>query len=164
MSADLVKAAMTIIDQRTGQVKAISGGRGKKTGSRTLNRATDITRQPGSTFKILAAFAPAIDAGGMTLASVEDDAPMTYQNGKKLKNYKNRYRGFTTIREAITNSINVVTVKTLTDIGTGLGYQYVKDFGITTLEEGDNNQALSLGGLTKGVKNIELTDAPPTAP
>ena len=153
------QAAMTIIDQRTGQVKAISGGRGKKTGSRTLNRATDITRQPGSTFKILAAFAPAIDAGGMTLASVEDDAPMTYQNGKELKNYKNRYRGFTTIREAITNSINVVTVKTLTDIGTGLGYQYVKDFGITTLEEGDNNQALALGGLTKGVKNIELTAA-----
>ncbi|MDD6551463.1 MAG: transglycosylase domain-containing protein [Lachnospiraceae bacterium] len=153
------QAAMTVIDQRTGQVKAISGGRGKKTGSVNLNRATDITRQPGSAFKVLAAFAPAIDAGGMTLASVEDDAPELYENGREVKNYDGHYHGFTTIREAITDSINVVAVKTLTDIGTGLGYQYVKDFGFSTLEEGDNNQALALGSLIKGVKNIELTAA-----
>lgn len=153
------QAAMTIMDQRSGRVRAIVGGRGTKSGSRTLDRATDITRQPGSTFKVLAAFAPALDAGGMTLASVEDDAPMRYQNGTPLRNYDNRYRGFTTIREAIVSSINVVTVKTLTDIGTGLGYQYVKDFGISTLKEGDNNQALALGGLTSGVKNYELAAA-----
>jgi len=151
------QAACTVIDQSTGYVVALCGGRGDKTASRTLNRATDTTRQPGSCFKILAAFAPALDAGGKTLASVQDDSPMNYTNGIPLRNYDNRYRGFTNVREAITDSINVVTVKTLMEIGTGLGYQYVQNFGITTLESGDNNQALALGGISRGVKNIELT-------
>lgn len=153
------QTAMTIIDQSTGSVVALCGGRGDKTGSKTLSRATGITRQPGSTFKILAAYAPALDSGGLTLATVQDDAPMTYANGTSLSNYDNNYRGFTTIREAIEDSINVVAVKTLTQIGTGLGYEYVQDFGITTLESGDNNQALALGGITNGVTNLELAGA-----
>ena len=74
------QASMTVIDQSTGEVKAIVGGRGDKTANKTLNRATDTKRQPGSTFKILSAYAPALDIGGMTLASVQDDAPYTYSN------------------------------------------------------------------------------------
>ncbi len=153
------QAAMTVIDQKTGAVVALVGGRGDKIGSRTLNRATGITRQPGSTFKILAAYAPALDAGGLTLASVQDDAPMTYADGTPLRNVDGNYRGFTPLREAITDSINVVTVKTLTQIGTGLGYEYVQNFGITTLASGDNTQSLALGGITNGVTNLELTAA-----
>lgn len=153
------QVAMTVIDQSTGYVMAICGGRGEKPGSRTLNRATGITRQPGSTFKVIAAFAPALDAGGMTLASVQDDAPTAYANGTSLSNYDNSYRGFTNIRNAITYSINIVTVKTLTQISTGLGYEYVQDFGISTLTSGDNTQSLALGGITKGVTNLELAGA-----
>ena len=153
------QAAMTVIDQSTGNVVALVGGRGDKTASKTLNRATGITRQPGSTFKVLAAYAPALDAGGLTLASVQDDAPMTYANGTPLSNYDNNYRGFTNIRTAITHSINVVTVRTLTQIGTSLGYEYVQNLGISTLTSDDNNQALALGGITKGVTNLELTGA-----
>ena len=153
------QAAMTVIDQSTGHVVALVGGRGDKTASRTLNRATDITRQPGSTFKVLAAYAPALDSAGLTLATVQDDAPMSYANGTPLNNYDHSYKGLTNLRMAITKSMNIVTVKTLTQIGTGLGYEYVKDFGITTLESGDNNQALALGGITHGVTNLELTGA-----
>lgn len=153
------QAAMTVIDQSTGHVVALVGGRGEKVASKTLNRATGITRQPGSTFKVLAAYAPALDAGGLTLASVQDDAPMTYANGTPLSNYDNHYRGYTNIRTAITHSINVVTVKTLTEIGTSLGFNYVQKFGISTLDSGDNNQSLCLGGITNGVKNYELTAA-----
>lgn len=154
------QAALTVIDQKTGEVKAMVGGRGEKTANRTLNRATDSVRQPGSTFKVLAAFAPAIDTGQMTIASVEDDAPFTYSNGTPLRNYDNRYRGFTSIREAITYSINVVTVKTLADIGVDTGYKYlVKKFGFTTLSDQDRTEALALGGITHGVKNLELTAA-----
>lgn len=154
------QAALTVIDQRNGEVKAIVGGRGEKTGNLTLNRATGSVRQPGSTFKVLAAFAPALDTGKMSLASVEDDAPYTYKNGTELKNYDQIYRGFTSIREAITHSINVVTVKTLKDIGIDTGYHYLTDrFGFTTLTEQDYNEALALGGITNGVTNIELTAA-----
>lgn len=153
------QAAMTVIDQSTGEVKAIVGGRGDKTGSRTLNRATDTARQPGSTFKVLAAYAPALDTAGMTLATVQDDAPYTYTNGTSLRNYDNTYRGFTTLRYAITKSINVVTVKTLTDISPQVGYDYLKNFGFTTLDQKDIVQSLALGGITKGVTNLELTAA-----
>lgn len=153
------QAALTIIDQSTGEVKAIVGGRGAKVANRTLNRATDSTRQPGSTFKVLAAYAPALDGAGMTLATVEDDAPYEYANGTPLKNYDSRYRGFTDFRTAITYSINVVTVKCLTDIGVDNGYSYLQDFGFTTLTDSDRVQSLALGGLTNGVTNLELTAA-----
>lgn len=150
--------AMTIIDQSTGEVKAIVGGRGDKAGNRTWNRATKTCRQPGSTFKIIACYAPALDAGGKTLASVQDDAPFTV-GSKTYNNYDYKYRGFTNVRTAITNSINIVTVKTLQDIGVDLGYEYAESFGFSTLVEEDKNLGLSLGGLTQGVTNLELTAA-----
>ena len=155
------QASMTVIDQSTGEVKAIVGGRGDKTANKTLNRATDTKRQPGSTFKILSAYAPALDIGGMTLASVQDDAPYTYSNAAHtpVNNYDKSYRGFTTIREGITYSINIVAVKTLTDIGVDIGYEYLQNFGFSTLCDSDRAQALALGGITNGVTNLELTAA-----
>lgn len=156
------QTALTVIDQTTGEIKAIVGGRGEKTANKTLNRATDTTRQPGSTFKIIAAYAPALDAGGKTLADVQDDAPYHYETGEgaAVNNYDGRYRGFTTLREAITDSINIVTVKTLTEIGPSLGYDYIRNFGFTTVGiDESGNPTLALGGLTKGVSNLELTAA-----
>lgn len=156
------QVALTIIDNSTGEVKAIVGGRGEKTASKTLNRATNSTQQPGSTFKVIACYAAALDAGGFTLASVQDDAPFNYsgENGGPVRNYNSRYQGFTTLREAIKMSMNIVTVKTYTDITPQLGYEYIKDFGITTiLPEEATNQSLCLGGATNGVTNLELTAA-----
>lgn len=150
--------AMTIMDQSTGEVKAIVGGRGDKAGNRTWNRATKTTRQPGSTFKIIACYAPALDAGGKTLASTQDDAPFTVGT-KKYNNYTHRYEGYTNLRKAITKSMNIVTVKTLQDIGVDLGYEYAQNFGFSTLVDTDKNLGLSLGGLTQGVTNLELTGA-----
>jgi penicillin-binding protein 1A len=152
------QVALTVIDQSTGEVKALVGGRGEKAGNRTLNRATDTPRQPGSTFKIIGCYAPALDAGGLTLASVQDNAPYTVGT-KTYKNYNDSYTGYTTVRAAITGSINIVTVKTLEQIGVGLGYQYAEDFGFTTLCDQDKNLGLALGGLTNGVTNLELTAA-----
>ena len=152
------EVALTLMDQSTGEVKALVGGRGEKSGNRTWNRATDTCRQPGSTFKIIGCYAAALDAGGLSLASVQDDAPFTV-GSKKFHNYDNSYRGFTDLRTAITHSINIVTVKTLQQIGVDLGYEYAENFGITTLTEDDKNLSLALGGLTHGVTNLELTGA-----
>lgn len=152
------QVAMTIIDQRTGEVRAISGGRGDKAGNRTWNRVTNTTRQPGSTFKVLTCYAPALDAGGKTLASVQDDAPFTVGT-KTYSNYDDIFRGYTTVREAIMDSINIVTVKNLQEIGVNTGYSYGEAFGFTTLKETDKNLGLALGGLTNGVSNLELTGA-----
>ena len=151
--------AMTVIDQSTGEVKALVGGRGDKVGNRTWNRATNTQRQPGSTFKIIGCYAAALDAGGKTLASVQDDAPLTVGE-KEYKNAKEgAFYGWTTIREGITNSYNITTLKTLQDVGIGLGYEYALKFGFTTLVDDDRTLGLPLGGLTYGVTNLELTAA-----
>lgn len=88
------QASFFIMDQHTGEVKALSGGRGEKTASRTLNRATNVYRQPGSSFKVLTAFAPAIDTCGATLGTVYYDAPYTIGT-KTFRNWWGESRGFT---------------------------------------------------------------------
>ena len=158
--------SMVVMDQATGYVKGIVGGRGEKTASLSLNRATDTNRQPGSTFKIVSTYAPALDSAGMTLATTQYDAPYKYDNGKgrEVRNANRNYSGWTSLRNGIMNSINIVAVKTLTDITTQLGVTYLENFGFTTIQtettaDGHNDfgQTLALGGLTNGVKNIELT-------
>lgn len=164
------QASMTIIDQNTGYVKAIVGGRGEKTASLSLNRATNTVRQPGSLFKVLAAFGPAIDKCNYTVASVFDDAPYAYESGQEVKNWwGSRYYGLSSIREGIKESMNIVAVKCLTEIGPEIGFEYLKNFGFTTLVESQENanggydtdvtQSLSLGGLTNGVTNLEVCAA-----
>ncbi len=161
--------SLTIEDQATGNVVAMIGGRGEKTGNRTLNRATDSPRQPGSTFKVVAAYAPALDAAGMTLADTQDDAPFTFEDGTPCRNwYGESYRGITTLRVGIQDSMNIIAVKTLSDITPALGFDYLLRFGFTTLVDqqeiggriySDIQQTLALGGLTKGVTNYELNAA-----
>ena len=164
------QASATIIDQYTGHVVAVVGGRGSKTASLTLNRATDTKRQPGSCFKVLAAYAPAIDAAGYTLASTQVDEPYNYANGRPVSNwYTTGYKGICTYRYGIEQSLNIIAVKAITDITPQLGFDYLLNFGFTTLVErrtasdgtisSDITQALSLGGLTDGVTNLELTAA-----
>lgn len=152
------QVAMTVIDQSTGEVKALVGGRGEKEGNLVLNRATDTTRQPGSTFKIIGCYSAALDAAGLTLATVQDDCEFIIGE-KTYRNSDDEFHGLTTIREAIINSYNITTLKTLQQIGAGLGFEYAQKFGFTTLSEGDRNLSLCLGGLTNGVKNLELTAA-----
>ena len=158
--------SMTIEDQSTGNVVALVGGRGAKEANRTLNRATSTTRQPGSTFKIVSTYAPALDSAGLTLADVFVDAPFNYANGKPVSNwYSSGYRGICSLRDGIRDSLNIIAVKTLTSIKPQLGYDYLQNFGFTTLVESeerngqifsDIQQSLALGGITHGVTNMEL--------
>lgn len=165
------QSSMVIMNQKTGEVVGLIGGRGDKTGNRTLNRATTTSRQPGSTFKVLSTYLPALDSAGMTLASVIDDAPYKYPGTEQyVKNWDGaNYKGLTTLREAITNSMNIVTVKTLAEVTPQVGFDYLLKLGFTTLvdsktsEDGkvysDINLSMALGGITNGVTNLELTAA-----
>lgn len=163
------QVSFTVMDQNTGYVKAIVGGRGKKNVNLSLNRATDSTRQPGSTFKVLAAYAPAIDTMGYTLSTTIVDEPYRYSNGRSVNNWYSGYRGTVTVKKAIADSMNVCAVKTITAITPQLGYDYLCNFGITTLVDNrvekdgsvtsDIHQPLALGGITDGVTNLEMTAA-----
>lgn len=163
------QTAIVIEDHSTGYVVAIVGGRGVKEGRRTLNRATTAKRSPGSTFKVLAAFAPALDSAGQTLATVYNDAPFAYDTGVLVRNwYTTGYKGIVSIRDAIRESMNVIAVKTVTVISPRLAYDYLLNFGFSTLTDGleingetftDVRQPIALGGLTIGTTPYELNAA-----
>ena len=124
---------------------------------------------PCSTFKIVSTYAPALNEKGMTLATTFEDEPYEYPDGSPVNNATRSYNGTTTIRTAIQNSINVVAVKCLEKVTPELGLKYLDNFGFTTLAHGteadkdangnvwsDANLATALGGITRGVTNVEL--------
>ena len=166
------QVTIVVEDQSTGHVVAMIGGRGTKEGSRTLNRATDSYRSPGSTFKIIAGYAPAFDTGQLTLASVQNDAPFNYHDGTPVSNWYDTsavpYRGLCSLREGIYDSLNIVAVKTVTQITPQLGFDYAVKFGISSMVAAqeingnvysDIEQSIVLGGLTKGVSTYDLNAA-----
>ena len=151
------------MDYTNGHVLALCGGRGEKTQNLTLNRAVDTTRQPGSCFKVLAAYAPALDAAGYTLGTAIDDSPFHYGGSinRDVHNWwGDSYSGLSTVREGIRDSMNVLAVKTLYDIGEDLSIQYLQNFGFTTIDPVmDAGVATALGGITNGITNKEITAA-----
>ena len=153
------QVSFVLMDQFTGQVLAVSGGRGEKLASRTLNRATDSLRQPGSVFKVLTAFAPALDGKNATLATVYYDEPYSV-GAKSFRNWYGRFYGYCSIREAIVYSMNIVAVRCMMEtVSPQLGVWYARNLGISTLSENDYNPSTALGGITDGVSNLELTAA-----
>lgn len=162
-----LQTSMVIMDNYTGQVKALSGGR-EKTGDLVFNRATQGYRQPGSVFKVLAAYAPAIDMGIVYPGTVYLDEKFTVNGWTPNNWWRDGYRGPYTVREAIRDSANIIAAKTITDVGAQNAFNYLLEFGFKELvysEEingkiySDVNANISLGGLTKGVSTLELSAA-----
>lgn len=163
------QSAMVIIDYRTGHLKAIVGGR-NVSGQKIYNRALN-PRQPGSSVKPFAVYTPAIASGRYTAASVIDDVP-AYLTGnpnvrwpinwyENYRGYEFKYRGISTLREGIEQSMNVVTAKLANELGVETCIEYMKKFGVSTIvDEGrinDHNlSTVALGGMTKGISPIEL--------
>lgn len=165
------QSSMVIIDPHNGELKAVVGGR-NVSGQRIFNRATN-PRQPGSSIKPLTVFTPAIDSGEYTAATVVDDRP-TYLLGDGrtrwpinwYEYYSNmvNYRGLVSMRESLEQSINVTAAKVVSDMGVERAADYLQKFGISTLiKEGPSNDmnvaALALGGMTRGITPVELTNA-----
>lgn len=168
------QSATVIMDYRTGQIKALVGGRDIE-GARILNRATASRRQPGSAMKPIAAYLPALD-NGYTAATPIDDVPF-YVNGKLWpKNwYRDRYRGIHTLRRSVEQSVNVNAVKVVESIGIQTSMSYLEKLGIISKTDPENDSfvtakenkasndenlsALGLGGMTKGLTPLELTAA-----
>lgn len=157
------QTAFVLMDYRTGQIKALYGGRGDKI-NLGFNFATQAERQPGSTFKVLASYAPAIDTGLMTPSTLLKNEAVSYTqwDGKLYspKNWDNNYDGKDyTVRQGIANSMNILAVKTLDLVGLDTSYNYLERFGFTTLVNSDKNLPLALGGITNGVTPLELNAA-----
>lgn len=161
-NAGTPQGAMVIIDPKNGQVRALYGGSGKKVGS-PLNRASSILmqRQPGSTFKPIAVYGPAINEKKITAATIVDDVPV-YLNGinnrRYPENYDLTYKGLTNIRDGIRDSLNVVAAKTWTyNLGANLSLKYLSKVNIDRTGEG--YVSMSLGGLKTGVNPLQMAAA-----
>ena len=162
------QASCTVIDQHTGYVKAVTGGRGEKTENLGFNRATDAERQPGSCFKVVAAFLPFIDTMG-GLCNMFEDKPYAFADGTPVKNWYGGYRGWASIRMGIQESMNIIAVQAITAVTPEVAFRYLKRLGFTTIVDEyvspsgvlftDIQQSTALGGLTYGVTNLEITAA-----
>ncbi len=166
------EAAMLIMDQFTGEVKGVAGGKGAKTASRTLNRATQTVRQPGSSIKPIAVYAPAIEYGYITPGTVVDDVPSTFNSGTSNewspRNWYSDYWGLSNIRRGIEWSMNIVAVKVLNQLGVDRSFNFMKkNLNITSLVDREKRSggifsdkqlnSLALGGLTDGISVVEMT-------
>ena len=155
---DPAQAAMVIIDHQTGQVIACVGGLGEKDTARGLNRATQSTRQTGSSIKPLAVLAPGIDKKKFTAATIYADVEKTFEGNYSPKNYDG-YLGEVTVRRAVESSQNIPFVEMMEQIGIKTSISYLKDMGVTSLTDKDESLSLALGGLDKGITPLEMAAA-----
>ena len=152
--------SVVVMNQSNGQVAAISGGRGEKEGSLTLNRALHCHRQPGSASMIISTFAPAIDSCGATLASTYYDAPYSSGNQQVLNWWGNPYLGYNNIRQAITYSMNVIGAGCLTSlVSDSTAYDYLELFGLVDANVFESSASLASASQSYTVTNEMLTAA-----
>lgn len=157
------QGAMLVLDPTNGQIRGMYGAFGQKTANFTLNRATDMQRQPGSSFKPIAVYAPAIDMGVITPGTVIDDVPVYMDTTKPNVPYPRNvesgtYQGLITIRKAITKSQNVVAAQVFRDyLKPENSIKYLKKVNIDRPKEGYISMAL--GGLNEGVNPLIMASA-----
>jgi penicillin-binding protein 1A len=151
----VLQVAFLAMDPRTGHIRAMVGGRDFK--RYQFNRATQASRQPGSSFKPFV-YTAAIEAG-FTPADIIDDSPVVYRDAHgadwKPENFDKEFKGPVTLRRALYESRNVVTVKLLEKIGAGVAANMALRMGITT----KLNRDLSMGLGTSEVTLLEMVNA-----
>ncbi|MFY0542586.1 transglycosylase domain-containing protein [Brevibacillus sp. H7] len=151
-----VESAMIVVDAKNGGIAAMMGGRNYQ--RKGWNLAVDMRRQPGSTLKPLAVYAPALDTrDDLNIHSSLSNQRQSF-NGYKPTNYDGVYSDSVDLSRALIKSMNVPAVWLLNEIGVETGVEYLKKFGIT-LEPQDRNLAIALGGLYKGTSPLEMAQA-----
>ena len=172
VSGEGAQSSMIIIDSQNGDILGVVGAIGEKSGNRIQNYATDTLRPPGSTIKPLSVYAPALERGIITYASVYDDTPYSFENGKAWpKNANGIYHGLSTMSYALANSTNTIPLKILDELGLSHSFYFLKDYlHLDDLVESGKNSsgasitdmdyaALALGQLNYGVSVRDITSA-----
>ena len=150
------EGAIVVLEPSSGLVLAMVGGR-SYSGSLSFNRAADIRRQPGSVIKPVIAYAPAFEYLGYTAADMILDEETVFADYMP-SNYGDKYYGWVTLREAVTKSLNIPAVKTLSAVGIDRAKAFAESLGIEFDPE-DNSLALALGGFTYGVSPLQIAGA-----
>ncbi len=163
------QSAMVVLDPYTGGIRGIVGGIGKKSGNLVLNRASGTLRQPGSTIKPIAVYAPAIEHGIINAADVYSDKKLSYGEWSP-QNYDKRFWGPVSVRYALKKSLNTIPVQILEELGPDVSFNHlVNNLKFTSLVRSEERggkvysdiglSQLALGGLTDGISLTELAAA-----
>ncbi len=149
------ESAAAVIDSKTGGIMALIGGREHKS-RRAFSRATDARRQPGSSLKPIAVYAPAVERGSVPSTFV-DDTPGEFGSWSP-RNFNDSYLGLITLRTALAKSQNVSAVRLLESMGVEAAMDSMRRFGMTTTKN-DAYLPVSLGSMADGVTPLEMARA-----
>ncbi|OEF95630.1 transglycosylase domain-containing protein [Desulfuribacillus alkaliarsenatis] len=159
----LQEVGVTVLDPKTGAIWAMGGGRDF---NRSQTNHTRVTRQPGSSIKTLAVFAPAIEKKILMPGTIIDDVPFvrpdpSSRTGEYFpQNWDRKFHGLTTARVALQWSYNIPALKVFEQLSPQVGMGYVEQLGINTITNGDRHQlASAIGGMERGVTVEEMTGA-----
>lgn len=156
---DFMQSAMVVMDHSNGNVLGIMGGADEKKGALSLNRATQLPRQPGSCMKPFGAYGPAFEMGVLSPASGLDDSMLPNSNWQP-GNYYGYYNGYVTARAAIAYSMNLPAVRANQKVDINYAFNFAKNCGLSRLTEEDLNSAsLGLGGVTNGFTVLQMATA-----
>ncbi|HHU76459.1 MAG TPA: PBP1A family penicillin-binding protein [Firmicutes bacterium] len=150
------QAAAVVANPATGEILALVGGREYSKGNQSLRYLS--RRQPGSAIKPIAVYAPAMEENLITPGSIIDDAPFI-RGSWAPENFDRRFRGLVTIREALVPSLNVAAVKTFAQLTPEIGLSYLKQMGVSSIQDGDYNLATAIGGMTQGISPLDMAQA-----
>ncbi|NQX64444.1 PBP1A family penicillin-binding protein [Paenibacillus qinlingensis] len=151
----LIQSGAAVVDQKTGGVRALAGGRGEGV-FRGFSRATQLRRQPGSAFKPVAVYGPALELGYQP-STMLFDGPLNIE-GYQPQDWDHQSRGQVSMQDAITSSWNIPAVWLLHEIGIDNGLKFAKSLGIS-LPTQDRQLGIALGGLSEGVSPLQMAQA-----
>ena len=158
---DKVQAGITIVDVKTGAIKAIGTGR-NRVGERTFNYATQAKRQPGSTAKPIFAYGPGFEYDNFSTYQLFNDEAWSYSDGTEFGNWDSGYKGLMTLRDALSISRNVPAIKALQtvnkDVGNDKIVKFVENLGIK-LKNNVAYESYAIGGLDEGVTTVQMAAA-----
>ncbi len=151
---DTIEAATVVINNSNGEIEGMSNNR---FGDYGLSYATDIRYQPASTIKPILDFAPAFEYLGYSTATLISDEETTYYDGTPIKNWDNKYLGNITLREALSDSRNIPSLKLYNNVGHSTAKLFAEKLGLDYDEE--PLEAHSIGGFAEGFTVLEMTSA-----
>ena len=149
-----MQGSAVCIDNETGRVVAIVGGRSQKTQGYSLNRAFQSYRQPGSTIKPIIVYTPSLERGSTANTTVNDHR---FTDGPQ--NSGGKYYGYVSLRFAVEQSLNTVAWQLFQKLTPEVGLEYLKEMNFNRIVKSDYNLSASLGGLTHGVSALEMASA-----
>ncbi len=161
---ELMQMSMVCMDNSTGQIIALSGGRNYIEGERLFNRATSMFQQPGSSVKPFLSYALAFEKLGWATSHIVTDQPYLYRGTEKVvKNFDGKYRGDMTLWDAVGTSMNTPAIQTLQDVIDEIGrsevIQYMNDLGFTQVNTNNFDLGYAIGGSSYTATPVQITAA-----